>query len=113
MRTFALSKRWFLPVTLSLVCGVGASAKESATQEGNSNPPYAQAVENEQSATVIRGVVFDAEGEPLPGASVWEKKSPKTATATNIDGIFSLPAKGRKSVTLVVSYIGMKRKEVT
>lgn len=39
MRTFALSKRWFLPVTLSLVCGVGASAKESATQEGNSNPP--------------------------------------------------------------------------
>ena len=82
-------------------------------RRGIPSPPYAQAVENEQSATVIRGVVFDAEGEPLPGASVWEKKSPKTATATNIDGIFSLPAKGRKSVTLVVSYIGMKRKEVT
>lgn len=82
-------------------------------RRGIPTPPYAQAVENEQSATVIRGVVFDAEGEPLPGASVWEKKSPKTATATNIDGIFSLPAKGRKSVTLVVSYIGMKRKEVT
>ncbi|WP_302592077.1 carboxypeptidase-like regulatory domain-containing protein, partial [uncultured Duncaniella sp.] len=49
----------------------------------------------------------------MPGASVWEKKSPKTATATDLDGVFTLPTKGRKSVTLEISYIGMKRAEVT
>ncbi|WP_302612214.1 SusC/RagA family TonB-linked outer membrane protein [uncultured Duncaniella sp.] len=66
-----------------------------------------------KQVNVIRGIVFDATGEPLPGASVWEKKSPKTATATDLDGVFTLPTKGRKSVTLEISYIGMKRAEVT
>lgn len=40
------------------------------------------------------------------------KNSPKTATATDINGMFSLPTKGKKDVTLVVSFIGMKRAEV-
>ncbi|MBD5354262.1 MAG: SusC/RagA family TonB-linked outer membrane protein [Bacteroides sp.] len=60
----------------------------------------------------ITGRVVDANGEPLPGASVWLKKSPKVAAATDMDGEFSLPSGGQTNVPLVVSYIGMKRKDV-
>ncbi|MEZ3562813.1 MAG: SusC/RagA family TonB-linked outer membrane protein [Duncaniella sp.] len=55
---------------------------------------------------------MDSEGEPLAGASVWFKDSPKTATATDLNGMFTLSAKGKKNPTLVFSFIGMKRAEV-
>lgn len=64
------------------------------------------------SSSKISGHVTDANGEPLPGASVWLKKSPKVATATDIDGNFSLPSNGQTNTAVVVSYIGMKRKDV-
>lgn len=61
----------------------------------------------------ITGIVMDSNGETLPGVAVYEKKSPKTGTMTNIDGDFQLASKGRQSVQLVFQYVGMKRKEVT
>lgn len=64
------------------------------------------------SSSKITGHVTDTNGEPLPGASVWLKKSPKVATATDIDGNFSLPSNGQTNTAVVVSYIGMKRKDV-
>lgn len=64
------------------------------------------------SKAKISGRVTDSNGEPLPGASVWLKKSSKVATATDIDGEFSLPSNGQTNAVIVVSYIGMKRKEV-
>lgn len=64
------------------------------------------------SKAKISGRVTDSNGEPLPGASVWLKKSSKVATATDIDGEFSLPSNGHTNAVIVVSYIGMKRKEV-
>lgn len=60
----------------------------------------------------VTGAVSDSQGEPLAGASVWYKDSPKTATATDINGLFTLPSRGKKEATLVVSFIGMKRAEV-
>lgn len=66
----------------------------------------------EPATSIINGVVMDAEGEPLAGASVWFKDSPKTATATDLNGMFTLSAKGKKNTTLVFSFIGMKRAEV-
>lgn len=86
---------------------VASGAPKAGEAERQITPPDSAQVAG------IKGVVYDAQGEPLPGASVWVKKSPKTATATDLDGAFSLPDKGNKSVTLVVSYIGMKRAEVT
>lgn len=64
------------------------------------------------SAARITGRVTDSNGEPLPGASVWLKKQPKVATATDYEGNFSLPANAQGNNTIVVSYIGMKRKDV-
>lgn len=60
----------------------------------------------------ITGRVVDANGEPLPGASVWLKKSPKIATATDYDGNFTLSSNGQGNAAVVISYIGMKRKDV-
>ena len=89
----------------------GVFAAGSGTSVGQFVPPPQQS--DIKPVNLIKGIVFDAAGEPLPGASVWEKKSPKTATATDLNGVFTLPTKGRKSVTLEISYIGMKRAEVT
>lgn len=69
--------------------------------------------ETAPKAAGINGVVMDAMGEPLAGASVWLKDSPRTATATDLNGMFTLPTKGKKNPTLVFSFIGMKRTEAT
>lgn len=59
----------------------------------------------------ITGVVIEAEtGEPVVGASV-RVKGANIGAATNIDGKFSIDLPST-SKTLVISYIGMKTKEV-
>lgn len=56
----------------------------------------------------ITGRVLDADGEPLPGATV-KVKGTKAVALTDVDGNFVLEArKGAKSATLLVSFIGMK-----
>lgn len=57
----------------------------------------------------VSGVVKDANGEPLIGATVMVKGT-KTGTATDVDGRYSINAP--KGSTLVVSYIGTKPMEV-
>ena len=63
-----------------------------------------------QSLTV-KGNVKDSNGEEIIGASVLDKDNKTNGTITDMDGNFSLTLTG-KSRTLVVSYIGMKTKEV-
>lgn len=82
-------------------------------QWGKSPPPKSKQSADVKHVAVITGIVTDTHGDPLPGASVWEKKNPRAATATDVYGMFSLPAKGRSSVKLEISYIGMKKAEVT
>jgi hypothetical protein len=59
---------------------------------------------------VVSGVVTDASGETVIGASVTVKGT-KLGTATDLDGKYSLSVPDENK-TLVVSYIGMKTKEV-
>lgn len=59
--------------------------------------------------SVVRGVVSDSNGDPLPGASVQVKGS-TTGTITNLEGMFSIEAKNKD--VLVVSFIGMRTEEV-
>ena len=54
--------------------------------------------------------VLDATGEPLIGASVIEKGS-QNGGVTDFDGNFTITLKGSKPI-IVVSYIGMKTKEI-
>lgn len=60
---------------------------------------------------IIKGKVKDEKGNPLPGVSVVVKGS-NTGVATDIDGNFELAIKGDSEVILVVSFIGMKTREI-
>lgn len=59
----------------------------------------------------VKGIVQDKSGEPLIGATVQEKGNASNGVATGIDGDFALKVKSGKA-TLIVSYVGMKTKEV-
>ena len=60
--------------------------------------------------TIAKGQVFDSTNEPVIGATVVEKGSPKNATITDFDGNFELKLHSGKQV--VITYIGMKSKTV-
>ena len=61
--------------------------------------------------SMVRGVVVDTQGEPVIGATVVQKDDRKNASITDLDGNFSLKMPQGKG-TIVVSYIGMKEREV-
>ncbi|MDO4197027.1 MAG: SusC/RagA family TonB-linked outer membrane protein, partial [Prevotellaceae bacterium] len=62
-----------------------------------------------QQNTTVKGIVKDANGEPVIGASVVVKGS-SLGTVTDIDGKFELTAKTNQ--VLVISYIGYSTQEV-
>ena len=93
-------KRHFL--CLLFLCGaLGAYAVESTS------PTVAEAT---QQGVPVKGVVKDAKGEPIIGATVTEKGT-KNSTVTDYDGNYSLGVSNRNA-TLVVSYIGFITQEV-
>ena len=63
-----------------------------------------------QQGVTVKGVVKDAKGEPIIGATVTEKGT-KNATVTDYDGNYSLNVSNRNAV-LVISYIGYINQEV-
>lgn len=91
--TFALS---FL---LAIVCTQMTYAQATVTTGGGGK------------LGTIRGVVIDDEDEPLPGATVMIVGRKTSATATNADGEFTLST-DKKSVTISVTYVGMKEQEL-
>ena len=64
-----------------------------------------------QNAGTVKGVVVDATGETVIGASVVLKSDKTQGTITDLDGNFSLRLPSRES-TLVISYVGMITQEV-
>ena len=60
---------------------------------------------------LVKGVVIDSSGEPVIGATVVQKDNRRNATVTDIDGNFSLKMPNGKG-TILVTYVGMKEKEV-
>ena len=63
-----------------------------------------------QQGVTVKGVVKDAKGEPIIGATVTEKGT-KNATVTDYDGNYSLSVTNRNA-TLVISYVGFISQEV-
>lgn len=60
---------------------------------------------------IISGTVKDGSGVPIVGATILEKGNASNGTATDLDGNFSFSVSARGN-TLVVSYIGMKPREI-
>lgn len=67
-------------------------------------------IKEEEIQALVSGVVQDAKGVPLPGASVLEKGT-NNGAQTDFDGNFSLTLENDSAI-LVVSYIGFKDQEV-
>lgn len=72
--------------------------------------PHRPKVENvQQNEVTVKGVVKDANGEAIIGASVIEKGNAKNGTVTDIDGNYTLKVK--RGATLTISYIGFISQE--
>ncbi|NJB82704.1 TonB-dependent receptor [Wenyingzhuangia aestuarii] len=69
-----------------------------------------QAVKVIQQQVLVKGVVSDELGMPIPGANVVVKGTTK-GTITDFDGNYTL-AVANKNITLMFSYVGYKDKEV-
>ncbi len=64
-----------------------------------------------QQGAVCKGVVKDATGEPIIGATVKVKGSDKTGAVTDLDGVFTISGV-ENGQTIVISYIGYVTQEV-
>lgn len=65
------------------------------------------ALSAQTSTRLVKGNVIDENGEPLIGATV-KVEGTSLATATNIDGDYSIGVPAGKKATLLISYIGYK-----
>lgn len=84
-----------------LVLACGGALPTLAASETSSSPK----VENvQQNEVTVKGVVKDANGEAIIGASVIEKGNAKNGTVTDIDGNYTLKVK--RGAYLEISYIG-------
>ena len=84
-----------------LVLACGSTLPTLAASVTSSTPK----VENvQQNEVTVKGVVKDANGEPIIGASVIEKGNAKNGTVTDLDGNYTLKVK--RGATLTISYIG-------
>lgn len=89
-----------------LVLACGGALPTLAASETSSSPK----VENvQQNEVTIKGVVKDANGEAIIGASVIEKGNAKNGTVTDLDGNYTLKVK--RGATLTISYIGFISQE--
>ncbi len=96
------SKQWAV-VVLSALLATGSITASSAPA---GLPAGTEAM---QANGTCKGIVKDSEGEPLMGATV-RVKGTKIATASNLDGEFTL-ANVKKGATITVTYIGCKTYE--
>ncbi len=62
-----------------------------------------------QQTVTVSGTVTDAQGQPLPGATVMEEGT-TNGTVTNSDGVFTINVSG--NATLVFSFVGMSTQRV-
>lgn len=87
-----------------------ATGSTSRATGGGSPLGNSAVAEVTQQGVTVKGVVKDAKGEPIIGASVTEKGT-NNATVTDLDGNYSLKVKSHNAM-LVVSYIGFTTQEV-
>jgi TonB-dependent starch-binding outer membrane protein SusC len=74
----------------------------------------AQKIDNISTVVIaeeIKGKIISADGEPLPGASVFLKNSPTTGTTTDANGSYKLSVPKLEGI-LVISYIGYDTRSI-
>lgn len=64
--------------------------------------------EQQRKERVVKGVVRDEKGEPMPGVVVFLKSNPNAGVITDVTGRFSIRVEEGKAESLVVRFVGMK-----
>lgn len=90
----------FFATTLSL----------SVMSAANEKIAVSATVSAQQSKVTVKGVVKDTDGNPVIGASVFERGVTSNGTVTDYDGKFSITVE--RGATLIVSSIGFVTEEV-
>ena len=107
---FNLMKHDFLKISSKrMLC---SALIASAICTGGALPVWADAAEvhTTAQAVTVKGVILDADGIPVIGASVLEKGT-TNGVITDIDGNYSLSVSSKDAV-IVISYIGYKTVEL-
>lgn len=86
----------------ALTCLLLSAGGTLPAMAGNAGVSSEKAVQ--QSTVTVRGVVKDAKGEPIIGATVVEKGNTKNGTITDLNGHYSLNV--RRGSTISISYVG-------
>src|SRR5680860_601849 len=109
---FPKQLRWLGLPAFFVCCGFLAPLyAESSNRSLNAEAfEISEVHSNVLQQSTLEGTVNDTDGSPLPGASVVVKGTTRGVT-TDFDGNFSIQAEVGE--TLEISYIGMKKQEVT
>lgn len=102
----AFNDRLKIATVSALMAGTFLCVPFTAYAESPSVSGIEQTVRN----ITVKGVVVDAGGEPVIGASVQLKGAAGVGTITDVDGKFTLPVPANG--VLQISYIGYKTTEV-
>ena len=86
---------------LSLQAETSGNAVENLKAQGS----------QQQKERLLRGMVTDKEGLPLPGVAI-QVKGTNQGTTTNGDGEYYIMVKGVENPVLVFSFIGMETQEI-
>ena len=86
---------------LSLQAETPGNAAENTNSQGS----------QQQKELLLRGLVMDKDGLPLPGAAI-QVKGTKQGATTDANGEYSLLVKGVENPVLIFSFIGMESQEV-
>ncbi|MCU4154659.1 SusC/RagA family TonB-linked outer membrane protein [Carboxylicivirga sp. A043] len=65
----------------------------------------------QNQSIIIKGIVTDTEGDPLPGVNVFEKGNSINGVITDYDGNYQISVSSSES-TIVFSYIGFQSQEI-
>lgn len=104
-KTTDIIKKTLIVASLGLLCFPALHVRAEETAPTETTPPPA-------TTYTVKGTVCDEAGETLPGATIFIKGT-KTGTSADLDGNFELYLQKPGKVTLVVSFVGMKTKEVS
>jgi TonB-linked SusC/RagA family outer membrane protein len=64
-----------------------------------------------QDNVVVKGLVTDVNGDPLPGVNVYEKTNPQNGVITGVDGKYTISVDA--NTTLTFSYIGFEEQSIS
>lgn len=109
---FQIMKKISLQMALTFVFSTVVMA-HSVTEKKNTVSLQNNSIlskNNQNAGLKVKGKVTDENGLPLPSATVLAKGT-KVAVLTDIDGNFSIEMP-ENSTKLVISYIGMKTREI-